>query len=67
MKFCKGRFAINKKYAEELRNKIDVFEAEIRNKKTLQLTFVTTKGVERNGHSNVVTNEVLLDDLFACT
>ena len=42
MKFCKGRFAINKKYAEELRNKIDVFEAEIRNKKTLQLTFVTT-------------------------
>ena len=67
MKFCKGRFAINKKYAEELRNKIDVFEAEIRNKKTLQLTFVTTKGVERNGHSNVVTNEVLLGDLFACT
>lgn len=67
MKFCKGRFAINKKYAEELRNKIDVFEAEIRNKKSLQLTFVTTKGVERNGHSNVVTNEVLLDDLFACT
>lgn len=67
MKFCKGRFAINKKYAEELRNKIDVFEAEIRNKKSLQLTFVTTKGVERNGHSNVVTNEVLLGDLFACT
>ena len=65
MKFSKGSFVINKKYADELRNKIETFETEIKNRKSLQLTFVTTNGVEQNAHSGIVTNEVLLEDLFS--
>jgi hypothetical protein len=32
--------------------------------KALQLTMITTYGVERNMYSNRVQSEVLLDDLF---
>jgi hypothetical protein len=34
-------------------------------RKSLQLTLVTTYGVAVNSHSNIVSNEVRLDDLFA--
>ena len=64
MKFSKGRFVINKKYADELQNKILTFNTEIKSNKSIQLTFVTANGIERNAHSRIVTNEVLMDDLF---
>ena len=65
MKFSVNEFAIDKEYDNKLRNKIETFREETNTKKALQLTMVTTYGVKRNMHSNLVQSEVLLDDLFA--
>ena len=64
MKFSVNEFAIDKDYDNKLRNKIATFREETNTKKALQLTMVTTYGVKRNTHSNLVQSEVLLDDLF---
>ena len=64
MKFSVNEFAIDKEYDNKLRNKIETFREETNTKKALQLTMVTTYGVKRNMHSNLVQSEVLLDDLF---
>lgn len=64
MKFSRGMFTITKQYADELRKKMLIFQTETKTKKSLQLTMITSNGVQRNPHSSVMTNEVLLDDLF---
>ena len=49
---------------EVLRNKMDVFRKISKMKKSLQLTMITTYGVKKGKYSNMVGNEVVLDDLF---
>lgn len=65
MKFCIGKFSIDKNYEMNLRNKISRFMATIEKRQSIQLTFVTTYGIEHNTHSSIVNNEVVLDDLFS--
>jgi hypothetical protein len=65
MKFSIGIFSIDKNYEMNLRNKISRFMAISDKHKSIQLTFVTTYGIEKNIHSGIVNNEVILDDLFA--
>ncbi len=50
---------------DELRNKIAVFKAATKTKKSLVPTMITTFGVKRNQYSGKVQQEVVLDDLFA--
>ena len=65
VKFTLGKFTIDKSYAEKLRNKISIFKAASKTRKSVFLTFVTTYGVEKNKHANaLVQNEVVMDDLF---
>ena len=64
MKFSIKEFAIDKDYEAVLRNKIETFREESKTKKALQLTMITTYGVERNMYSNRVQSEVRLDSLF---
>ena len=64
MKFSIKEFAIDKDYDAVLRNKIETFREESKTKKALQLTMITTYGVERNMYSNRVQSEVRLDSLF---
>ena len=64
MKFSIKEFAIDKDYEAVIRNKIETFREESKTKKALQLTMITTYGVERNMYSNRVQSEVVLDDLF---
>ena len=64
MKFSIAEFVINKKYAEELRNKLSVFRQETKTKKALFLTMITTYGVEKNTYSNMVQNNLTMDVLF---
>lgn len=64
MKFSEGQYEIDKAYEMQLRNKIQTFRSETKTRKSLQLTMVTTFGVKRNSHFGIVTNEILLDDLF---
>jgi AAA+ ATPase superfamily predicted ATPase len=64
-KFSLDTFLIDKEYAEKLRAKISVFKAVTKTRKAVFLTLITTYGVERNAHSDMlVRNELRLEDLF---
>jgi hypothetical protein len=65
MKFSNGEFVIDKKYAGELRTKLDTFRRVTRTRKSLFLTMVTTHGVKPNDYQmELVQNSVTADALF---
>jgi hypothetical protein len=65
-KFSLDTFTIDRDYAEKLRGKISTFKAATKTRKAVFLTMITTYGVEKNAHANLlVQNEVTMDDLFA--
>jgi hypothetical protein len=65
MKFSKSEFEITKRYAEELQNKIDVFQSISKTNKSLFLTLVTTHGLKnRNSFLDLVQQEITMDVLF---
>jgi hypothetical protein len=64
IKYSINPFAIDKKYAESLRNKIGTFKQETETHKSVFLTFISTFGLKHNVYSGMVQNEVLVKDLF---
>jgi uncharacterized protein len=65
MKFSASPYTIDKKYAAELENKLNVFKTATKTKKTLFLTMVTTYGVKQNTYyTGLVQNEITMDALF---
>ncbi|MBQ4230559.1 MAG: ATP-binding protein, partial [Salinivirgaceae bacterium] len=64
MKFVNKSFSISADYAEELRNKIDVFQQETKCRKSIFLTMITTYGIATNKYSGMVQNSLTIDDLF---
>lgn len=65
IKFSESEFVIDKKYANNLRQKISVFKKATKTRKSILLTMVTTFGVKENIHSKeLVQNSIVLDDLF---
>lgn len=65
MKFSIAEFVIDKQYAGELENKINVFRDKVKTRKSLFLTMVTTFGVKENEHKiRLVQNEITMDALF---
>jgi hypothetical protein len=64
MKFSINTFAIDKKYAVELRNKISVFKQETGTRKSVLLTMITTYGLKANSYSSLVQNSLTMDALF---
>jgi uncharacterized protein len=66
MKFSTHEFAIDKKYARELREKLATFGRVTGMKKATFITMVTTRGVKANEYSEeLVQNSVRADALFA--
>ena len=66
MKCYAGKFSISKKYAEELRNKINIFREKASPTKSIFLVMVTVEGVKKNSYSmEIVNNEVTLKNFFA--
>ena len=64
MKFSEAPYTITKDYEEKLRNRLAIFRAKTKTRKSLATTMVTTYGVLRGIHSGIVQNEVVMDDLF---
>lgn len=64
MKYSTEPFEIDAAYEEDLLHKLEVFQRETKNKKTLHLTLVCASGLERNKHSNIVINVITGDELF---
>ncbi|MBP5216576.1 MAG: ATPase, partial [Bacilli bacterium] len=65
IKFSSDVFAIDKDYDAVLRNKITAFQSQELSRKSIQLTFITTFGLEINKYRNTVSRSLSLDDLFA--
>jgi hypothetical protein len=66
LKHTVNPFAITKRYAEELRRKLAVFQQETRTRKNLQLVLVTTAGVLGNAYArDLVDREVGLDAFWS--
>lgn len=65
MKFSSSEFTIDKKYAEELQNKVRVFKSRTKTPKTLFVAMVTMFGVKENAYrTGLIQNEVRIGDLF---
>lgn len=65
MKFYNRPFTIDKKYHQNLTNKINKFKDATKTRKGVYLTFVTTFGIKQNEYSlNLVENEMTIDSLF---
>lgn len=66
MKYSDTEFIVDKQYAQELRNKLNVFRRVTATRKSLFLTMVTTHGVAANSHSSeLVQNIIHAEALFA--
>ena len=65
MKFANKEFVIDKDYADNLRNKLEVFAMATKTKKSLLLVMVSTFGVHANINSiGLVQNDVTMMALF---
>ena len=64
VKFSSGVYAIEKKYAETIRNKRLAFAYNTKTRSALHNTMITTYGVVRNLESAEIISTVVLDDLF---
>ena len=65
IKFSTKEYEIDKKYDENLKNKVSVFRTATKTNKTLITTMITTYGIKKNMYSNYIGKEVVMDDLFA--
>ncbi len=60
-------FVIDRKYAEDLRRKIEVFQRVTGTRKNVLLTMVTTRGLKDNTYAEELVaeaNSLTLEDLF---
>lgn len=65
MKFSTGPFTIDKKYFNKLQNKKQVFDSQLKTRKALILTMVTTYGVRDNDYkTQLIDSSLTMDGLF---
>jgi len=65
MKYSINPFRIDKKYTDEIRNKIAIFKKETKTRKSVFFTMITTFGLQDNSNTNsLVQNSITMDALF---
>jgi hypothetical protein len=64
MKFYNKPYAISKCYRDRMINKKNVFEEEVDPDEALALVMITTKGLKKNTHSNILTDHFKINVLF---
>lgn len=65
IKFSTKPFVINKKYANELRRKKDVFRQHANTRKTILMVFITTYGLTKNKYAEEFADEeISMNGLF---
>ncbi|GHT23998.1 hypothetical protein FACS189430_08190 [Bacteroidia bacterium] len=65
MKYADGKFVIDKKQDEALRNRRTAFRNETKTHKSIYMTMITTYGVKHNEYWNNIQTELTMGDLFA--
>ena len=63
MKYSKSPFVVSKPYAEKLSKRLSDMESAMP-EKTIQMTLVSIKGMERNENSEIFATSIVADDLF---
>jgi len=64
MKFYNRPYTITKSYRDRMINKKNIFEEEVNPDAALALLMLTTKGLKKNVHSNILTDQLTVDILF---
>ncbi len=64
IKYAKGPFAIDKAYAQELQDKMDIFREATHTRKSLLLTVITANGLKQNEYHSFPQCAVELEQLF---
>lgn len=65
MKFYEGAYNIDRKENENLRNRIASFRQDLNKPSySIRLTMVTTFGLVKGKYNDIVTDQVILEDLF---
>jgi len=67
MKYSVKEYEITKEYMKKLLLRKDLFEKITKTKKAIHLTMVSTYGIKQNEYSEIIQNEVTMDDLFKKT
>ncbi len=64
MKLTNKQYSITSAYEKNLNNKVETFVEENETNKSIFLTMITTQGVLSNSHSQILDNNLILNDLF---
>lgn len=64
MKWTNRQYSITAAYEKNLNNKVETFVEENETNKSVFLTMITTQGVLLNSHSQILDNNLILNDLF---
>ena len=65
MKFSRSEYEIDNAQEQKLNHRIEVFQDETNTSKSIILTLVTTEGLKKNSHSDIIQSLIVLNDLFA--
>ena len=65
MKFCKGRYTIDREEYDAIENRRAAFEKLAANGKGVHVTMITTEGLSANKYADDIQSAATLDDLFA--
>ena len=64
MKYSNSEFQISAKEEERLRQRRNVFSTLTKTRKAIHITLVTTYGLKRTAHANIIQQVVTIEDLF---
>jgi hypothetical protein len=65
IKFSEAEFVISKAYLESLKRKKEAFKKEMKVRKNVFVTFLTTFGVKENdNYVKIIDNQISIDSLF---
>lgn len=64
MKFSRGEYVLTKLEREKLEHRIESFISYTKTTNSIALTLITSFGLQKNVHSNIVQNQLTLADLF---
>ena len=64
MKYTAKKFTMNEAESRKLRQRIERFRDATGTRKGIMLTLISSAGLKRNPHSAMISQEVVLDDLF---
>lgn len=65
MKWTNKQYSITAAYEKNLNNKVETFIEENETNKSVFLTMITTQGIMPNSHSQILDNNLVLNNLFA--